>query len=89
MAGQAIAEHELTLADFDFELPPELIAQHPLADRCASRLLHVAPTALRDLHFADIEQLLGPDDLLVATGSFYLAGIARSVLRGWSRAEAK
>ncbi len=65
MAGQAIAEHELTLADFDFELPPELIAQHPLADRCASRLLHVAPTALHDLHFADIEQLLGPDDLLV------------------------
>ena len=65
MAGQAIAEHELTLADFDFELPPELIAQHPLADRSASRLLHVAPMALHDLHFADVEQLLGPDDLLV------------------------
>ncbi len=65
MASQAIAERELTLADFDFELPPELIAQHPLADRCASRLLHVTPTALRDLHFADMEQLLGPDDLLV------------------------
>jgi len=65
MAGQAIAERELTLADFDFELPPELIAQHALADRSASRLLHAMPTALRDLHFADIEQLLGPDDLLV------------------------
>ena len=65
MASQAIAESELTLADFDFELPPELIAQHPLADRCASRLLHVTPNALRDLHFADMEQLLGPDDLLV------------------------
>ncbi len=65
MASQAIAEQELTLADFDFELPPELIAQHPLVDRCSSRLLHVTPAALHDLHFADIERLLGPDDLLV------------------------
>jgi S-adenosylmethionine:tRNA ribosyltransferase-isomerase len=65
MAGQAIAERELTLANFDFELPPELIAQHPLADRSASRLLHVTPTALHDLHFTDLERLLGPDDLLV------------------------
>jgi S-adenosylmethionine:tRNA ribosyltransferase-isomerase len=65
MASQAIAERELTLADFDFELPPELIAQHPLADRSASRLLHVTPAVLHDLQFADVEQLLGPDDLLV------------------------
>jgi S-adenosylmethionine:tRNA ribosyltransferase-isomerase len=65
MAGQAIAEHELTLADFDFELPPELIAQHPLPDRSASRLLRVTPSALYDLRFVDLEQLLGPDDLLV------------------------
>ena len=28
-----------TLSDFDFELPPELIAQHPAAERSASRLL--------------------------------------------------
>jgi S-adenosylmethionine:tRNA ribosyltransferase-isomerase len=65
MASQAIVERELTLADFDFELPPELIAQHPLADRSASRLLHVTPTALHDLQFADLERLLGADDLLV------------------------
>ncbi|HSQ11102.1 MAG TPA: tRNA preQ1(34) S-adenosylmethionine ribosyltransferase-isomerase QueA [Burkholderiaceae bacterium] len=65
MAGQAIAERELTLANFDFDLPPELIAQHPLADRSASRLLHVTPPALHDLHFTDLERLLGPDDMLV------------------------
>ncbi len=65
MAGQAIAERELTLADFDFELPPELIAQHPLPDRAASRLLHVAPEGLRDLRFGDLVGLLDRDDLLV------------------------
>jgi S-adenosylmethionine:tRNA ribosyltransferase-isomerase len=65
MAGQAIAERELTLANFDFELPPELIAQHPLPDRAASRLLHVARGQLRDLRFADLAGLLDRDDLLV------------------------
>jgi S-adenosylmethionine:tRNA ribosyltransferase-isomerase len=65
MAGQAIAERELTLADFDFELPLELIAQHPLPDRAASRLLHVAPEGLRDLRFGDLVGLLDRDDLLV------------------------
>src|SRR5512144_2789280 len=57
--------HELTLDDFDFSLPPELIAQHPLAERTASRLLHVASDTLHDLAFRDIERLLVPGDLLV------------------------
>ena len=56
---------ELTLADFDFELPRELIAQHPLADRAASRLLHVTRGGLADRRFGDIEGLLRPGDLLV------------------------
>ena len=55
----------LRLSDFDYELPPELIAQHPLADRCASRLLRVSPGKLEDLGFADIERLLVPGDLLI------------------------
>ena len=55
----------LTLDDFDFFLPPELIAQHPLPERTASRLLHVAADGLHDLAFADIERLLVPGDLLV------------------------
>ena len=32
-------DHAFTLSDFDFDLPPELIAQHPAPQRSASRLL--------------------------------------------------
>jgi S-adenosylmethionine:tRNA ribosyltransferase-isomerase len=55
------------IADFDFELPPELVAQRPLAERSASRLLAVDPPTggLRDLAFADFPGLLEPGDLLV------------------------
>jgi S-adenosylmethionine:tRNA ribosyltransferase-isomerase len=55
----------LTLADFDYTLPPELIAQHPLPDRAASRLLHVDGATLTDLAFRDIETLLGAGELMV------------------------
>jgi S-adenosylmethionine:tRNA ribosyltransferase-isomerase len=55
------------LADFDYELPPELIAQHPAPQRTASRLLHVdgRTGALEDLQFRDIASLLHAGDLLV------------------------
>jgi S-adenosylmethionine:tRNA ribosyltransferase-isomerase len=56
---------ELTASDFDFDLPPELIAQHPLPERAASRLLHVEPDRLTDRLFTDIEQLVAPGDVLV------------------------
>lgn len=54
-------------ADFDFELPAELIAQAPLAERTASRLLHLdgASGSIADLAFTDLEGLLRPGDLLV------------------------
>jgi len=55
----------LTVADFDFPLPPELIAQHPAAERTGSRLLHVAGQTRRDLAFGDLPALLAPGDLLV------------------------
>ncbi|MFC5302489.1 tRNA preQ1(34) S-adenosylmethionine ribosyltransferase-isomerase QueA [Azospira restricta] len=55
----------LTVDDFDFPLPPELIAQHPAAERSGSRLLHVAGARLTDLRFADLPSLLAPGDLLV------------------------
>jgi S-adenosylmethionine:tRNA ribosyltransferase-isomerase len=66
MAGKAMqTETDLTLDDFDFALPAELIAQHPLAERSSSRLLHLARDALHDLRFTDIEWLLAPGDLVV------------------------
>ena len=52
-------------ADFDFELPERLIAQHPPERRGASRLLHLSGTALEDRRFADLPGLLGENDLLV------------------------
>jgi S-adenosylmethionine:tRNA ribosyltransferase-isomerase len=59
------------LSEFDYVLPPELIAQHPPAVRTASRLLRVRPGAeagaprLDDLGIADLPTLLNPGDLLV------------------------
>jgi S-adenosylmethionine:tRNA ribosyltransferase-isomerase len=55
----------LTLDDFDFELPGQLIAQHPAAERAASRLLHLAGTALCDHRIGDLPELLAAGDLLV------------------------
>ncbi|MFS0755466.1 tRNA preQ1(34) S-adenosylmethionine ribosyltransferase-isomerase QueA [Noviherbaspirillum sp. 1P10PC] len=53
------------LSDYDFDLPPELVAQTPLAERSASRLLHVEQHAFADRAFTDIVDLLAPGDLLV------------------------
>ncbi len=54
-------------ADFSYPLPRELIAQHPLPERAASRLLALdgGSGALRDLRFADFPSLLRPGDLVV------------------------
>jgi S-adenosylmethionine:tRNA ribosyltransferase-isomerase len=54
-----------SLSDFDFDLPQQLIAQTPLPERSASRLLHVDGDTLADRAFADIVTLLQPGDLLV------------------------
>jgi S-adenosylmethionine:tRNA ribosyltransferase-isomerase len=56
---------DLQLDDFDYALPPELIAQHPLPDRSASRLLHVQPQRLADLHVTDLPALVAPGEVLV------------------------
>src|SRR5262245_38034662 len=57
----------MPLEQFDFDLPPELIAQHPPAQRGQSRLLHLdgRDGAMRDLVFADLPALIAPGDLLV------------------------
>lgn len=54
-----------SVADFDFDLPPELIAQHPAAERSASRLLDAAGTEAVDRVFRELPELLAPGDLLV------------------------
>ena len=55
------------LADFRFELPLELIAQRPLPERAASRLLCLdgRTGAVQDLRFADLPSLLRAGDVLV------------------------
>jgi S-adenosylmethionine:tRNA ribosyltransferase-isomerase len=53
-------------ADFDFALPPERIAQHPVRPRDAARLLHVAAGGLHDRHVRDLPHLLRAGDVLVA-----------------------
>ncbi len=55
----------LSLADFDYDLPAELIAQFPLPERTASRLLVVEGARLEDRRFAGLSGLLRAGDLLV------------------------
>ncbi|OZB61064.1 MAG: tRNA preQ1(34) S-adenosylmethionine ribosyltransferase-isomerase QueA [Lysobacterales bacterium 14-68-21] len=54
-------------SDFDFHLPPELIAQAPLPERSASRLLHLDASvgSMTDRMFRELPEFLRPGDLLV------------------------
>ncbi len=54
----------LSIEDFDYELPPGLIAQHPSETRSGSRLL-CAGASFADRRFFELPQLLAPGDLLV------------------------
>ena len=54
-----------TLGDFDFALPPELIAQHPATQRSGSRLLDGTVPQPVDRIFRDLPSLIAPGDLLV------------------------
>lgn len=51
--------------DFDFELPPERIALHPVEPRHAARLLQIAPGRLSDHVISDLPDLLSAGDVLV------------------------
>ena len=57
----------MLVSEFDYELPQELVAQHPVPQRSASRLLHLdARTGVfQDLKFADLPQLVSEEDVLV------------------------
>ncbi|HLO94245.1 MAG TPA: S-adenosylmethionine:tRNA ribosyltransferase-isomerase, partial [Burkholderiaceae bacterium] len=59
------ATRDFSVSDFDFELPPELIAQHPAPERSASRLLDGRSLPPVDRVFRELPGLLNPGDLLV------------------------
>ncbi|MBU0587096.1 MAG: tRNA preQ1(34) S-adenosylmethionine ribosyltransferase-isomerase QueA [Gammaproteobacteria bacterium] len=59
------ASRVFTLSDFDFTLPPELIAQHPAPERSASRLLDGTHSQPVDRIFRELPGLLQAGDLLV------------------------
>ena len=70
----------MKLDDFDYALPPELIAQHPSAERGGSRMMRVDGAAgiVRDGWFRDLPALLRPGDLLV----FNDTRVIRARMRG-------
>jgi S-adenosylmethionine:tRNA ribosyltransferase-isomerase len=56
----------MLVSDFQYDLPPDRIAQQPLADRAGSRLLHLnRPGSWQDRNFREFPDLLRSDDLLV------------------------
>ena len=59
--------HSVLVSEFDYRLPEELIAQEPLADRAASRMLRLerGTGQFQDWCFRDFPELLRPEDLVV------------------------
>src|SRR5262245_20016473 len=66
--------------DFDYQLPEELIAQHPAVERGTSRLLHLdgTPGTHADRQFRDIVGLVAPRDVIVLNDT----RVIRARLRG-------
>ncbi len=75
---------QLPVADFDYTLPSELIAQTPIEPRDASRLLvvHRDTGTLEHRTFRDIREFLRPGDLLVANRSRVIPARLRGVKEG-------
>jgi S-adenosylmethionine:tRNA ribosyltransferase-isomerase len=68
-----------SLSDFDYALPAELIAQFPLAERSASRLLDGRGDHAADRKFTELPSLLQPGDLLVFNNTKVLNARLRAV----------
>ncbi len=68
-----------SLSDFDYALPPELIAQYPLTERSASRLLDGRSDVARDRKFSELPTLLQPGDMLVFNDTKVLNARLRAV----------
>jgi S-adenosylmethionine:tRNA ribosyltransferase-isomerase len=76
-------------SDFDYPLPPELIAQHPLPDRAASRLLVLdrASGQVRHRRFTELLTLVAPGDVLVLNVSRVIPARLRGTREGGAAAE--
>jgi len=77
------------LSDFDYDLPSAQIAQHPLPDRSASRLLVLdrATGSVRHLHFHDLPSLIPAGDVLVINTSRVIPARLRGKREGGQDAE--
>lgn len=81
---RAWCSHEMLTSDFDYDLPRELIATHPAAERDESRLLILDRDsgAIQHKRFSDLVQFIQPGDLLVLNDSRVinarLSGIRRA-----------
>jgi len=75
--------------DFHFELPQDLIAQRPSAERSASRLLTLdgLSGAYQDRQFRDLPSLLDPKDLLVFNDTRVIPARAFGVKKSGGRVE--
>lgn len=77
-------------SDFDYHLPDELIARHPLPERGGSRLLHVdgGSGTLADCRFAQLPELFRPGDLLVFNDTRVIKARLRGVKATGGKVEA-
>ncbi len=77
------------VSDFDYEFPPDLIAQHPQRERDGSRLLHLdrASGAVTHRGFREFPGLLRPDDVLVLNASRVLKARLRGTRENGREAE--
>jgi len=84
LVGRADYFWGVRISDFDFDLPPEQIAQHPASRRDASRLLvlHRASGRIEHRRFPDVADYLNPGDLLVLNNSRVLPARLRGVKLG-------
>jgi len=77
----------MRLSDFDYHLPPELIAQHPVAERDHSRLMLIdrRRQSVEHRHFHEISRYLNPGDTLVLNDSRVIPARLNGVIEGSGR----
>jgi len=74
----------MKLTDFDYELPPGLIAQHPIEPRDSSRLLVLdrSDGSIRHRSFREIPEYINPGDMLVFNNSRVIAARLKGTIGG-------